>query len=183
MKKRGMIMKVNVVEHHESISEESARRLEELAAYMETVKPSTFDMDMFSFAGDGLLRRFAKAHEIDESALDNFDFPVCADTLKEPCGTTCCIAGHQVIRKGFCLVDTSVFRSVKFDKKTNEFKGSGLKGDVEQVASQQLGITLGQARLLFYDDVWPTNEAGRPLFPSTPKGAAKRIRHLIITGQ
>jgi hypothetical protein len=136
----------------------NVREMEELALFLETVPRRRFNMRFWA----ATVTRFVGYNE---------NVKVCLrDT--EACGTACCIAGYQIVRKnGRCVKSGEVF-----DKKGFEV------GFVEDLAGRELGLDYIQKRRLFFFGYWPLNKNGKP-FHETPKGAAKRIRHMIETGE
>lgn len=85
------------------------------------------------------------------------------------CGTQCCLAGWRAVQKGHTLTSSGMLR------------GTDLYAPV--FAREDLGLTIGEDERLFYPNGWPLNENGDPMFKSTPKGAAARIRYLVANGR
>ena len=136
----------------------NVREMEELAQFLETVPRKRFNMKFWA----ATFKRFAGYDE---------NVKICLrDT--EACGTACCVAGYQIVRKD----NRCVKSGAAFDK-----KGSKI-GLVEDLAARELGLDYRQKRDLFFAENWPLNKNGKP-FHETPKGAAKRIRHMIETGE
>jgi hypothetical protein len=110
--------------------------------------------------------------------------PICLTNL-HTCGTTCCIAGYQVLlNPDHCILCERVV--------SNTDVSVGF-GGVERVAADELGLSEEEKDKLFYMSHWP-KKMGKshffenthylvPMFPETPKGAAKRIRYMVRTGE
>ena len=90
------------------------------------------------------------------------------------CGTKCCLAGWEGIRRNKELTDNGTIVNRK----------PGEKRHVEDFARESLGLTIEESFKLFLPGSWPYNNlSGREMFNETPKGAAKRIRYFIKTGE
>lgn len=129
------------------------RRLRSLAKFMEKVPPVKFDMSDF------LLVREDDC--LPETGID-------LSKVGE-CRTACCLAGWEAVRRGAAL------DYYGRDVKTGEH--------AEGIAKKSLDLSEDEANRLFYDFEWPRNKAGNPKFKSTPRGAAKRIIHLVEKGE
>lgn len=127
------------------------RKLKNLAKFIASVPKKHFDMYVW-----------AHSKKMDKKGEDI----VCEENANL-CGTACCLAGWQVIRKGYCINEDAIV-------KTKKGKEVGYTPDV---ARKQLGLSESEASKLFEPIQWPGD------FPRTPKGAAKRIRHFVETGE
>lgn len=121
----------------------------ELADHMEKMPPEQFNMKHW-----GIL-------------LGDVEVVV---TLKNHCGTTCCIAGEKVLLDGGkikpLMMDGAPTRIPEFyDKKGREVFPS-------EYAARRLGLTTLQSKRLFLD-----------MRISTSKGAVKRIRAMVAADQ
>jgi len=145
--------------HFDGITDATARKLEQLAQFVETIPRKQFNMGYWAakksplIGGDGL----------DKDTL------ICE--IKPECGTVCCIAGWQVISKGMCIFDQTVYKNPK------QFAAGNSLGAPDAIAAKMLGLGEYEASKLYIPWKWPLR------FRQTPNGAAKRIRHFIKTGE
>jgi len=154
----------------------TARKLEAFAKFIEKLPRKVINME--SWANIKIKNR------------TDLDPVVCKADVLEPkgnaCGTACCLAGWEVLRRGYCLDDSgNVYK-----------KNRSIRSSAANFARESLGLSSGEASKLFFRDRWPGYsrgyydfETGRwehsspSKFKGTPKGAAARIRHLIKTGE
>lgn len=134
------------------------QKLESLAKCLENLPPENFHMNWWH----------AIKHE------DNEDMDVTTEVSREnatQCGTSCCIAGWHCLKMGMTMQRSHAY-----------LKGADY-GRAEDVAQRDLGLTEDEREVLFYDYKWPYNPETGERFPSTPEGAAARIRYMIETGK
>jgi hypothetical protein len=92
--------------------------------------------------------------------------------VADECGTHHCIGGWALARKGY-----TVSRWTATD-------ASGKGVDPREKAQEILGLSNGEADLLFFAENWPYKpNTSTKMFLDTPKGAAARIRYLIKEGK
>src|SRR5215831_13943407 len=139
------------------------RKLENLAKFIEKLPRRSFDISTWV--------------NIPQKMLNKNPYQrICKSIVKHPCGTTCCIAGWEVIRNGYCMND---FGEVYKDKKPE----SEFVCDALEFAKNSLDLTEEQAGELFTPRMSCNNRCiillGDKKFRNTPKGAAKMIRQFI----
>ncbi len=128
------------------------RRMESLAKFIEKLPPEHFNMSEWIITGE------------EEAKL-------CKKDILDSCGTTCCIAGWQGIKAGYCLD----FMGFLTDKK-------GVPAEPSHASSwtrEYLQLNHGQAYTLFRKHTWPPELRDKK---DSPELAAKRIRLMIQTG-
>ena len=164
---------------------ETKKKLEELAKFIETIPDKQFNMS--EWLGVDNHTKYKK------NAINS---EYVGKSLVGKCGTTCCIAGWEVVRNGFLLnqngyvaVEVTVPGVKKPQVATLNDYNYNYAPDF---ATKSLGLTEKEEKLLFYPEGWPGYDEGskenywtetNTQFPNTPKGAAARIRHLIKTGK
>lgn len=140
------------------LSKSAKRKLTKLADFIRSIPRKNFDM--------GRWGRSAKNETI-------------CETNSTECGTACCIAGWAIVKSGKCLSPS---------ERVVDKKGNVIHARPDQYAAKLLDLDFEEARALFFDFHWPHQTNKRtgylePVFKSTPKGAAKRIMHMVEHGE
>jgi hypothetical protein len=138
----------------------NVRKLKNFAKFISSIPKSKFKMNTFS--------EHPKAYE----DVPDIEKVVNKNSIEHTCKTSCCLAGWAVVRSGYGLVDDDDV------VKVSRGKVDHLRVSAEQFATDTFELTEEEASKLFY----PYSETWGK-FALTPKGAAKRILHLIETGE
>jgi hypothetical protein len=146
------------------MNKNTKRKLENLAAFIEKLPRKAFNINIWAknnkrhFDSDG---KIVPRNIVSKKDLNNL----------EECGTTCCIAGWQVVRKGFSVTNLGTVS-----------KGGKFINSAPILAAEQLGLNLDESSALFYPRESKLRVLTGKTFTNTPKGAAKRIRYFIKNG-
>lgn len=153
-------------------------------------KPSTFDMG--DWAGETEYDGISE-NGVNCVLTENDGTKVVTLKTVGKCNTTHCLAGWEVLRRGYALNDRGeVFAPITlFGKLTYTPTGY----EAPEFAKKTLGLTEKQAAKLFYPESWPTegnqdepynwynHDSYFNKFPNTPQGAADRLDHFVKTGK
>lgn len=150
------------------------RKLLRLADFIEQLPRKAFKMDQWVQDPKGFWDSEQTDYEIGKENVHT-------------CGTACCIGGWYLINKGY-HIDSFGDAFKKNDK--------GNARDAFVVAQEEIGLSYYEAERLFLANYWPGYKEGyysdtldryvdgkQTKFKETPKGAAKRIRHFVATGE
>lgn len=139
-------------------------RIKALADFIESVPEENFDMDFYANDEDSPSR-----------------FIVCKDNATA-CGTSCCIAGWQVVLAGFCIRYAAGERNpMQIGKMSGEefvptLESASVYDSPFEFSMEYLDLSEYQASLLFLPWKWPAK------LEQNNKNAAARLREMAENG-